>query len=242
MYLATRFGRILFFSALLFLVATAAAATGTIQINVHPGSGTVCLDTVCKANQGTINETSTTIFENVEAGRYYMLNIYGTSGYEPYLTQIRLDASGKSLARDISLKPLPSSAPETASLRVFITPGGGQVCMDGRQCEVSAETATESWSVQYTDVTANTYHMLTITKDGYQTSSTQVRLITGQIKTMDIALQPLPAGTQSITQPITPLPATSPVQPTRASLSGFITLFAMGICCSVLFMGKTRQQ
>lgn len=242
MYIATRSGRIFFFFALLTLVATAAAATGTIQINVNPGSGTVCLDTICKVNQGTINEPGTTIFENVEAGRYYMLNVYGTRGYEPYLTQIRMDASGKSLIREISLKPLPPSAPETATLRVFITPGGGQVCLDGGQCEVSAGPATESWSVEYTDIAANTYHTLTITNNGYQTSRTQIHLLPGQIRSMDITLRPLPEGTQPITQPTTPLPSTPPVQPTRAALSGFITLFAIGICCTALVLATTRRQ
>jgi hypothetical protein len=227
MYSATRSGGILLIFAFLILVATASAASSMIQVNVHPGGGTVCLDTVCQVDQGTINEISSTKFENIETGRYYMLNIYGIKGYKPYLAQIYLDASGHSLARDIYLEPLPPSVSATATITVFITPNGGKVCLDDRQCEVSVGTPSGSWSVQYTGVTANTYHTITITNPGYQTSATQIHLLPGQVSTLDITLKPLPQEPVSSPTPLSSAPTHQPT--TRADLSGLTPFIAIGI-------------
>jgi hypothetical protein len=223
-----RLGRIALFFGLLSLVASVAATTGTIQVFVHPGSGTVCLDTACKMNQGTIDGTGSTTFDGVEAGRYHMLNVYGTEGYEPYLKQIYLDPSGASLTRDIYLDKAPVSPAETGSIQVFITPDGGEVCLD-RQCDVSVGDSTGSWSVQFTDVTANTYHTLTLTHPGYETYSTQVRLLPDQASTMDISLKRLPPGSTPIATP-PPLQATPAPLPTKAGLPWILALAATGIC------------
>lgn len=222
---------------LLSLAASVTAATGTIQINVHPGGGTVCLDTTCRDNQGVPGGTSTTVFENVEAGRYHMLNVYGTDGYEPYLGQVFLDAKGTPLSRDIYLDPLPAQSTGTGTLRVFITPDGGKVCLD-RMCELSSGDRTGSWSVEYTEAAANSNHTLTITNDGYETYTAQVHLMPGETTTMTIALHPLPAGS---TQPVTPAPTQSPVAglpgPTRAALPGTVAVLAVGLL-GIAYMRK----
>jgi hypothetical protein len=219
-----RFARIALFFGLLSLVAAAAATTGTIQVFVHPGSGTVCLDTVCKPGQGTIDGTGSTMFDGVEAGRYHMLNVYGTEGYEPYLKQIYLNPTGESLTRDIYLEKAPVSPAETGSIQVFITPDGGQACLD-RQCDVSVGDSTGSWSVQFTEVTANTYHTLTLSHPGYDTYTTQVRLLPGQTSQMDITLQRLPPGVIPVTTPLAPVTTPLP-QPTKAGLPWIFALIA----------------
>jgi hypothetical protein len=231
-------GSIVVLFTLLSLIATATAATGTIHIYVHPGGGTVCLDTVCKPDQGTVSETGSTTFDNIEAGSYHMLNIYGTPGYQPYLKQIYLDAGGTPVTRDIVLEKVRQSAPETGSIRVFITPDGGKVCLD-RMCEVSSGNRSGSWSVEFPDVTANTYHTLTVTNEGYGTYTSEIRLLPGQTSTMDIVQKPLPPGS-------TPLPTPTPVStpapaPTRAALPGFLALFATGICGIILVLKHPGQ-
>jgi hypothetical protein len=234
-----RWGSIVLIIALLSLATTVTAATGTIQINVHPGGGTVCIDTTCKGNPGTADGTSSISFENVEAGSYHMVNVYGTPGYKAWLGQIFLDPSGTSLTRDIWLEPLPAQAPETGTVRIFITPDGGRVCLD-RMCELSRGDGTGSWSVEFTDITANTNHTLTVANEGYNTFTFDVRLLPGQTDTLSVILKPLPPGNTTSPTPI-PLPTTEP-QPTQAGLPGVIALLAIGICGVVLVLGRRGQE
>jgi hypothetical protein len=241
MDITSRFGKILLLSLLLCVAAPAAATTGTIQINVHPGGGTVCLDTLCRANPGTADGVGSVTFNGVDAGQYHMLNVYGTDGYKPWLGQVFLDPSGTSLTREIVLEPLPPSAPSTGTLRVFITPDGGKVCLD-RMCEVSSGDRTGSWSVQFTDISAGTSHTLTIVNEGYTTYTTQVRLQPGQISTMTVTLQPLPAGsTPSPTPPVQAVPPTPRTQPTQADLPGVLAVMAVGVCGLAWLLNRPGQ-
>jgi hypothetical protein len=235
-----RLGRIALVFTLLSLVATAAAATGTIQVYVHPGSGTVCLDTVCKVNQGTIDGTGSTMFENIEADRYYMLNVYGVDGYQPYLKQVYLGKADTILTRDVQLEPVRLFAQGTGTVQIFITPDGGQACLD-RQCDVSAGNSSGSWSVQFTDITANTYHTLTLTHTGYETYTKQVRVLPGQTSTLDLALKPLPAGSAPAAAPV-PLPTSSNPPPTKACLPGMLALAATGICGFAVAYGRSGKK
>ena len=222
----SRLARIVLVVALLFLVATATAATGTIQINIHPGGGTVCLDTDCRENPVTAEETGSITFENVETGCYHMVNVYGTKGYEPWLGQIYLDLSTPSVTRDINLKALSPSPPQKAAVRVFVTPDGGKVCLD-RMCELSSGDGTGSWSVQFTDIAANTNHTLTIAHEGYGTWTTEVRLLPGQTSSLSVALEPLPPG-ESPSPTTVPPPTTEPA-PTQAGLPVWFVPLAIGI-------------
>jgi hypothetical protein len=217
----------LFLALLLCLSATAAAATGTIILNVHPGGGTVCLGTDCRENPVTGDGVGTVTFDARETDRYYMVNVYGVEGYKPYLKQIYLDPLDTTLVRDIVLEAVATAPAGTGSVSVLITPDGGRVCLD-RMCEISRGDRSGSWSVEFTEVSANTYHTLTITNDGYETYSTQVRLLPGQASTMSITLQPLRAG--STPQPVQSAHPTPVPEPTRAAHSGLIALAAAGLC------------
>ncbi len=222
----SRLVRIVLVVALISLAASVTAATGTIQINVHPGGGTVCIDTACKENPVTAEETGSITFENVEAGCYHMVNVYGTEGYEPWLGQIYLDLTGISVTRDIYLKALLPSPPQTATVRVFVTPDGGKVCID-RMCELSSGDGTGSWSVEFTDIAANTDHTLTIAHEGYGTWTTEVRLLPGETISMSVALDPLPPGESPSPTPV-PAPTTEP-EPTQAGLPGWFAPLAIGV-------------
>ena len=226
-----RQGGIVLCCALVFLAATATAVTGTIQITVHPGGGTVCLGTDCKECPAGTDGSGSVAFDNVEAGSYHMLNIYNTDGYKPWLGQIYLDPSGAALSRDIVLEKLPSSSAGTGSVQVYVTPDGGRVCLN-KMCEMSSGDGSGSWSVQFTDVAANTYHTLTISHEGYETYTTEVRLLPGQASTLSVTLQPLPPGSTTVPTPApTPVPTPSP---TRSALPAGFALTAIGICCAVV--------
>lgn len=222
-----RVGGIALCCLLVFLAAPVTAITGTIQITVHPGGGTVCLGTDCKECPAGTDGSGSVAFENIEAGSYHMINIYNTEGYKPWLGQIYLDPSGTALARDIVLEKLPASSAGTGTVRVYVTPDGGKVCLN-RMCEVSSGDGTGSWSVQFTDVAASTYHTLTISNEGYETYTTEVRLLPGQVSTLSVTLRPIPPGSTTIpTPPPTPAPTPSP---TRSALPGGIVLAAITIC------------
>jgi hypothetical protein len=231
-----RSGKVLLLFLLFSLVATAAAAAGSIQINVHPGGGMVCLATDCKANPANGDGVGSVLFENVEAGQYYMVNVYNVDGYKPYLKQVYLDPLSPALTRDITLDPVPAASTGTGSVVVYVTPDGGKVCLD-RMCEVSSGDGKGSWSVEFTDISANTYHTLSVTNGGYETWTSQVRLLPGQISTMSVTLRPLPPGSTPAPSPeptfTTPVP-----QPTRSPLPGWVALLAVAICGMALLMRR----
>jgi hypothetical protein len=233
-----RFAGLVLLFALTVLVVSATAVTGPVQIIVHPGGGTVCLDTDCRMNQGTTDGTSSTVFENVEAGSYHMINVYGIEGYQPYLKQFFYDPSGAKVTRDIVLEPVKSAPVGTGAIQVFITPDGGQACVD-KICEKSSGTSSGTWSVQFT-VTANTYHTLTLTHEGYTPYTKQIRVLPGQTSTLNIELKPLPPGVPSGPAQ-TPVSAISqPPQPTTANLPGMLAFIAIGICGLALAGKKSR--
>jgi hypothetical protein len=239
MSLIGRWRSIVLLFALLTLAASASAATGSIQINVHPGGGTVCLDTACKECPATPDGPGTVTFENVEAGWYHMLNVYGTPGYEPWLGQIYLDLSGTALTRDIYLQPLPKKPAGTATVRVAITPDGGKACLD-RMCELSSGDGSGSWSVQFTDIEANTNHTVTIAREGYATWTTEVRLLPGQTSTMSVVLDPLPPEeSPSPTRSSAPTPQP---EPTRAAVPGWFALLAFAACGTAWMLNGRRAQ
>lgn len=233
------FVRILGIFLLLSLAATALAATGTIQINVHPGGGTVCIDTVCKENPSAPGEVGTITFDGVESGSYHMLNVYGTEGYEPYLGQVFLDLSGTSLTREITLKKSPVQAPEFGSVRVYITPDGGRACLD-RMCEISSGDGTGSWNVEFTEVTANTYHTITISHDGYESYVKEIYPVPNKVITLSVTLQKLPPGSTPLPTP-TPEPTPTPA-PTRADPLPLVPVVALALCGMAWALARNGRQ
>lgn len=222
--------------AILMLAATAAAETNYVQIFVHPGSGTVCLDTDCQVDQGTLSGYSSTRFEGVTGGQDHTIRVYDTEGYEDYTVDIYMDYAGDSVTRTIYLDPLTTpEQPEAGSVQVFVSPGLGQVCIDGRECESAAGTPMDTWSVRFSDVESDPLHTITVTADGYQTETREVTVRPDQVTDVSVTLQPIPAeslsGDTRFTDsvPSTPRPDASP-RPTRAGLSPVTAIAGIGIC------------
>jgi len=138
------------------------------------------------------------------------------------------------LTRDITLEPNPAASPGTGSVKVYVTPDGGRVCLD-RMCELSRGDGTGSWSVEFTDVSANTYHTLSIMKEGFETYTAQIRLLPGETSSLSVALPPLPPGSTTTPAPALP-PATEPQPTPAAGLPGYIVLLAIGICGAAFVM------
>jgi hypothetical protein len=218
--------------ALLSLVATAAATTNIIQVFVHPGSGSICVDTTCQVARGSLSGYSSTQFDNVAGGRDHTIRVYDTNGYEDYSDTFYMDYNGDTVTRQIYLVPVATETPApattssgTGTVRVIVSPGLGQVCIDNRECESSNGAASASWNVDFNDVTAGSAHTIAVTADGYETASTQITVLPDQVNEANITLQPIPSA------------ADTSVPKTQAGSDGLITLVAAGIC-GIIFMWK----
>jgi hypothetical protein len=225
------FRKTILFLALLVLVATAAAETNTIQLYVHPGSGTVCVDSTCQVDRGTISGSSSTYFAGVASGQQHTIRIYGTDGYQDYTDQVYMDQSGDHMSFTIYLEPVPvqTAAPDTGTIQVTVSPGLGQVCLDSKECESSTGETSTYWSVQFSDVPAVATHTITVTADGYQTYTQQVSIQPDQRNDVDITLQPLQQATAPAEQAQQSVPPAAP-RSTKSPVAIFTIIAAVGIC------------
>jgi hypothetical protein len=215
--------------ALICLAAPAAAESNYIQIFTHPGSGTVCVDSMCQVNVGTLAGYSSTRFEGVAGGQDHVIRVYNTEGYEDYSETVYMDYHGDSFTSRIFLEPISSDtpAPGTGDIQVFVSPGLGQVCRDNAECESSVGEAVDTWSVRFSDVPSDTPHTITVTADGYQPYSSPVNVPPGGISDLDITLQPLATVTPGTSPQVSQESAQPPA--TRAALPGSMAVFAAGI-------------
>jgi hypothetical protein len=244
MHFTSQLRRAILFLAILTLVATAAAETNTIQIYVHPGSGNVCLDNTCQVDRGTITGYSSTQFLNVAGGQFHTIRVYDTEGYQDTSEQVYMDINGNSFTRRIYLEPVStqpaSTGTSTGTLKVYVSPGLGQVCLDTQECESSVGEPSTTWSVRFDDVATDTSHTITVTADGYQTSSTQVTVLPDRIGEVDVTLLPLPQATAPAVAGQPPQPP-APPQTTKAPLDGSVALFAAGICGAAFVFLNRRE-
>jgi hypothetical protein len=235
-YLLTR---IVFVFSLLALVATAAANTNVVQVFVHPGSGTICVDSTCQVDVGSLSGYSSSQFANIAGGRDHTIKVYDTDGYQDYTDQFYMDYNGDDVTLQVYLVPLATGTPApvttssgTGTVRVYVSPGLGQVCIDNRECDTSTGAPSSTWNVDFVDVMAGTPHTITVTADGYQTTTTQVTVLPDQVNEAEVTLQPLPTAAE--TESTTPAPQT-----TRAGLGGVVAVVAVGIC-GILVVDRKR--
>jgi type 1 fimbria pilin len=221
---------------LIALAGAASAASNYVQIFVHPGSGTVCLDTQCEVNVGTLGGYSSTQFHDVTGGRDHTIKVYNTEGYEDYTTEIYMDYAGDPVTRTIYLDPVatpePAATPAAGTIQLFIKPGIGEACLDDRECEVTGGDPSETWSVQFTDVETGAAHTITVTTDGYVTATREVSVDPGEMKTVEITLQPVPASQAPEN--------TQAAQPTKAGLPAALALAGAGICGAFFVLRKKQ--
>ena len=113
---------------------------------------------------GTLNGYSSTQFQGVASGQQHTIQVYNTAGYQDYTDQIYMDQSGHSMTFSIYLEPVPieTPAPGTGTIQVTVSPGLGQVCLDNHECESSTGEPSTFWSVQFSDVSADIPHTITV--------------------------------------------------------------------------------
>ena len=181
---------------------------------------------------GSFSGYSSTQFDTVAVGRDHTIKVYDTKGYEDYTDTFYMDYNGDTVTLQIYLVPVATetaasvtTSSGTGAVRVFVSPGLGQVCIDNRECESSTGAVSTSWNVDFDDVTAGSAHTITVTADGYQTATTQITILPDQVNEADITLQPIPSA------------ADTSIPKTQAGSGGLVALVAAGIC-GMVFVGK----
>ena len=216
-------------------------ATGSVQVFITPGGGTICIDGgQCQAGVGTASGTGSYQFSGVTANGYHTITVT-ENGYQRFITELYVQPDQLNEVT-AALQPLASP---TGNVQVYVTPGGGTVCLDGARCDANVGSSDGTGSTQFTSVLANTQHTVTVIATGYQPYSAQVTVQPGQTGELDITLQP--AAPQTIlptpqpTPPATPLPTAPAPQPTRSGLDALPVLGALALCGAVFLLRKDRN-
>jgi hypothetical protein len=220
---------------LLSALVTAASATSYIQVFVHPGSGTVCVDDTCQVNVGTLNGYSSVQFQDVTCGMDHTIQVYGTEGYTDYTDTVYMDDECDSVTRRIDLDPIPA---ESGDIDVYVSPGVGQVCRDDEECEVSSGDNTDTWSVHFSGVSSDELHTITVTAEGYEPVSEKVSVMPGEVSTVEILLVPLAITSADI--PAGTLVVLEPLATTRASPTGTMFVFLALVTAGLLAVYRSR--
>jgi hypothetical protein len=138
----------------------------------------------------------------------------------------------------IYLEPVPvqTASPGTGTIQVTVSPGLGQVCLDAKECESSTGDPSTFWSVQFSDVPADTAHTITVTADGYQAYTQQVSIRPDQRNDVDITLVPL----QQVTTPAEPS-VPSAVPPSTTTPVAMVTIIAAIGICGTIHLIRTKK-
>ncbi|MFA4849631.1 MAG: hypothetical protein WC626_07875 [Methanoregula sp.] len=224
-------------------------AITVLQVDVTPGSGTVCLDsTQCHQNVGVYGGSGSTQFTSVSPG-YHMITVWGPADYEDYYTTVYVDLA-KSTYVTVTLKPLnmpvttvtpviPPAASETGTVRVYVDQKGSTICIDNTDCRMNVGGAAGmgTGTTLFTNVTTNTLHTISVTAAGFKPYSSLVTVRQDMINTVDVSLQPLTVAT---TAPA-PLPAEPTLMPTKAGLNAAPVLGALVLCGAIFLLWKNDR-
>ena len=214
-------------------------ATGSVQIYITPGGGTICIDGgQCVDNVGTTDGSGSHQFIGIMANAYHTVTVTA-NGYQRFITEIYVQPDQVNEA-NIYLQPLTSP---TGSVQVYITPGGGTVCLDGARCDANVGSRDGTGSTRFAGVQADSQHTITVTTTGYLPYSSHFMVLPNQINELDISLQQLAQPTAAPIIPATtalpPPVSTTPIpRPTQSPVSAVMVILAIGICGAVLLFGK----
>jgi hypothetical protein len=224
-------------------------AITVLQVDVTPGSGTVCLDTnQCHTNVGLFGSSGSTQFTGVSPG-YHTIRVWGPAGFQDYYTTVYVDLA-KSTYVTIDLKPLNTpvttvtpivtpAAPTTGTVRVYVDRTGSTICIDNTNCRmnVGGTGGVGTGTMLFTNVTTNTLHSVSVTAEGYKPYSLQILVREDLINTVDVSLQPLTVATTAPTS----LPAVPTLIPTRAGLYAAPVLGALVLCGAIFLFRKNDR-
>ena len=229
-------------------------ATTSVQVNVTPGGGTVCLDnSQCRENVGSVSSTGSTVFTGVSPG-YHTISVTSPAGYADSMKLVQVNL-GKTTEVNITLDvftPTPTTekppTPVTGMVRVYVDRTGSTICIDNAHCDynVGGSPGPGTGTTFFNDVTVNETHIVTVAADGYEPFSATVSVEKDLIVKVDVSLQPIAGRTPvptTTSPPVTTLPPAtatpSPTLPlqTRSGLDAVPVLGALALC-GLVFLVK----
>jgi hypothetical protein len=160
---------------ILVLIAPAQAVLppGNIVVHSTPPGALACIDTVdcdyTTANFVASADATHTVTVTADGYKRWTDTVYVTSGQTSVV------------AADLQLNP------DVTKIQVYVTPGGGQVCLDNSQCNVNVGTPYGTGSTQFTGVSVGP-HTISATAYGFRTYTEQVYVSLGSTSTIRIDL------------------------------------------------------
>lgn len=220
-----------------------------LQVDVTPGSGTVCLDgDQCHQTVSTFGNTGSTQFIGVSQG-YHTITVWSPASYQDYFQTVYVDLA-KSTHVSISLKPLitpaatitpvtPATSATTGTVRVYVDRTGSTVCIDNKDCQVNVggTAGAGTGTTLFTNVTANALHSISVTAAGYNPYTLQILVREDLINTVNVSLQLLTVATTAPTR----IPAEPTLMPTRAGLNATPVLGALVLCGAIFLFRKNDR-
>jgi hypothetical protein len=166
--------------------------TGSIQLYSTPLGATACVDGGdCRITPATFGDLS---------GNLYHLLTISSPGYQTDYENVMVIPGQTFVVNAVLQQPQPA----TGRVQVYITPGGGTICLDGGQCQAGVGTAAGTGSYQYGGVPADSYHTITVEEDGYEPFTTEIYVQPDQASEVNANLQPVTSPTGNIQVTITP--------------------------------------
>ena len=164
----------LFLSVGIFLVIltlgippAAAAANANIQLYIEPSTAvaTACVDNHCQLTS-MFPEGEGATFSGLDSNSYHTVTVT-LDGYQRYYQSVYLTAGTQVI--DAVLQPVPTPTPvATGNLEIEENPKGGTACIDGTQCQTLPFDPNAGGVFDFTGLSGNTYHYLTINLNGYK--------------------------------------------------------------------------
>ncbi|HUH78392.1 MAG TPA: PEGA domain-containing protein [Methanoregula sp.] len=124
-----------------------------------------------------------------------------------------LTSPAAAVSINLNTNPVPAGI-----LYVYVTPGGGTVCIGSGECHNNVGVPAGMGSTQFT-VPGNSYQTVTVKTDGYEDYSARVYAAAGQITTVNIALVPNIRPTGSIQVSSEPSGATACVDGSNCTMT-----------------------
>jgi hypothetical protein len=162
---------------LVFLLAVSAQGLvnpGRITIYSTPSGAQACID-------GTTCDTTPATFP-VDGNAWHTVTITA-SGFLQWSDSLYVVSDQTSVVNAVL-----DQNPSTTGIQVYVTPGGGTVCLDYSQCTQNVGSAGTTGSTQFTGMSAG-YHTISVNSlAGYQDYSTSVYVNAGSFTTVTINL------------------------------------------------------
>ena len=160
---------------LLAVPAMAVVPPGRITVYSSPSGAFACVDaeTYCDSTSATFT---------VEGNAWHSVKVT-EKGYLQWTENVYVTSDQTSVVNAyLDLNPA------VTGVQVYVTPGGGTICLDNSQCETNVGTVVSTGSKQFSGLSAG-YHTISVESPaGYQDDSELVLVELGKITTVTINL------------------------------------------------------